>query len=234
MSNMRSFLVLAILTIGCSPTEKKNTLFAHHANNETVVIYLSNYGLDSVPEEIGELKKVKNLYITQDSAAGWTIYPPLSALQPTPPFRHLPDAITKLSALKNLSLVGLNLKTLPTDFGDLQQLDSLNLMLNKLTISNELEKLKKLKNLKYAVLTGNQVDTADINSLRKEKPDLIVKSGFEVAETIFILYDSDHHLVDKITNETFNTLIGKNNATISPAQKSINSEILIYTIINSA
>jgi hypothetical protein len=144
-----------------------------------VVIYLNNYGLDKVPREIGRLKKARSLYITQDSAGGWTIYPPLSALIKMPPFRELPDEITDLINLKTLSLVGLDLKRLPDDFDKLENLDSLNLFFNKLTISDELEKLKQLKNLKYLDVSGNMVDTADILELRKANPNLTIKSMLE-------------------------------------------------------
>lgn len=152
------------------------------ADKEAVVIYLSKYNLDSVPQEIGRLKKVKSLYITMDSITGWTIYPPLSALHQmseTPPFRQLPHEITELKNLKTLELVGLNLKTLPDNFGKLENLDSLNLILNKLTISNELGKLKKLKNLRYLALFGNKVHTVDINELKRENPNLVIDSELE-------------------------------------------------------
>ena len=117
-----------------------------------------------------------------DSTSGWTIYPPLSALQQMterPPFRQLPDEITELTNLKTLGLVGLDLKTLPDNFDKLENLDSLNLIFNKLTISNETEKLKKLKNLKYLALFGNRVDKVDIRELKRENPNLIIESGLE-------------------------------------------------------
>jgi Leucine-rich repeat (LRR) protein len=138
--------------------------------------------LDSVPSDIGKLRKVKSLYITKDSTNGWTIYPPLSALKQMadiPPFRQLPNEITELTSLQNLDLTGLDLKTLPDNFDRLQKLDSLNLTVNKLTISNEIEKIKKIKNLKYLGLFGNKVDTTDIRQLKKENPNLNIQSGLE-------------------------------------------------------
>ena len=176
-----SIIILTTLIISCSTTNREKYLFDGLTDKEVVVIYLSNYNLDSVPREIGRLKKVQNLYITMDST-GWTIYPPLSALQQraeAPPFRQLPDEITELIKLKTLGLVGLDLKTLPVNFGNLENLDSLNLALNKLTISNEVEKLNRLQNLKYLGLFGNRVDTVDIRELKRANPNLIIYNGPE-------------------------------------------------------
>jgi leucine-rich repeat protein SHOC2 len=170
-------LVLTAFLLGCTPTEKKNGLFDNLLDKETAVIYLSEYNLDSVPSEIGRLKKVKSLYITKDITGDWAIYPPLSEIQrmmEIPPFRQLPKELGELSSLRNLGLVGLDLKQLPNNFGQLQQLDSLNLTMNKLTISEEIGKLKDLKNLKYLALFGNKVDSTDISELRKVNPDLVL------------------------------------------------------------
>lgn len=175
-------ITLATFLVSCSQTDKRKGLFDNLANEEKVVIYLTKYHLDSIPSDIGKLKKVKSLYITKDSTNGWTIYPPLSALQQLnelPPFRQLPDEISNLSELENLNLTGLDLKTLPDNFNKLQKLNSLNLMFNKLTISKEIEKLKKLKNLKYLGLLGNRVDSADINELKRSNPNLTIDSGLE-------------------------------------------------------
>jgi hypothetical protein len=175
-------IILTTFLIGCSTTDKNQGLFDDLADKETVVIYLSKYNLDSVPSEIGKLKKVKSLFITKDSTSGWTIYPPLSALQrmtEVPPFRQLPNEITELTTLQNLVLAGLDLNTLPDNFDRLQELDSLNLFLNKLTISVEIEKLNKLKNLRYLGLYGNKIDTADLRELKRENPNLVIDSGIE-------------------------------------------------------
>jgi Leucine-rich repeat (LRR) protein len=175
-------ITLTIFSISCSTTDKKKGLFDDLTDKETVVIYLSKYNLDSVPKDIEKLGKAKNLYIANDGTNGWTVYPPLSALQQMteiPPFRQLPIEITELTNLQNLGLVGLNLKGLPDNFDKLQKLESLNLMMNKLTISKELEKFKRLRNLKYLGLFGNKVDTADINELKRVNPNLTIESGLE-------------------------------------------------------
>lgn len=175
-------LFLTILLISCSRTDKKHYLFERLEDKEIVTIYLSKYNLHSVPGEIGRLKKVRKLHITADSVSGWIIYPPMydphKSIE-TPPFRKLPNEITELSALKTLELIGLDLKTLPDDFGKLENLDTLNLMRNKLIISNELGKLKKLKKLNYLVLVGNKIDTVDIKELQRENPGLNINSGIE-------------------------------------------------------
>jgi Leucine-rich repeat (LRR) protein len=175
-------IILTTFLISCSTTDKKNGLFDDLADKEMVVIYLSNYNLDSVPKEISKLATAKYLYITKDSTNGWTVYPPLSALQQMteiPPFRQLPSEITELTNLQNLGLIGLDLKQLPDNFDKLQNLDSLNLVMNKLTISKEIEKLKGLKNLKYLGLFGNKYDTTDINTLKRANPNLFIDSGLE-------------------------------------------------------
>jgi Leucine-rich repeat (LRR) protein len=176
-------LLITTLLISCSTTEKNQYLFERLTDQETVTIYLSKYHLDSIPSEIGRLKKARKLYVTLDSSSGWTIYPPLSTFfqqrAEKPPFKLLPSEITELSNLKNLRLVELNLKQLPDDFGTLENLDSLDLTLNKLTISNELDKLMKLKKLKYLGLFGNSVEATDIEKLKKGNPDLTIVSGLD-------------------------------------------------------
>jgi hypothetical protein len=175
-------ITLTTFLMSCTATEKKKGLFDNLADREKVVIYLSRYNLDSIPSDIGKLKKAKSLYITNDSTGGWTVFPPLSVLQERtelPPFRQLPSQLTELTNLKKLGLVALNLKQLPDNFDSLQNLDSLNLSLNKLTISREITKLKNLKNLKHLGLWGNKVDTTDINELKKINPNLTIVSGLE-------------------------------------------------------
>lgn len=179
------FIKLTFLTIiiaGCSTTNKKKQLFDSLTDKETIVLFLSKYKLDGVPDEIGRLTNTKRLYITADSG-GYTIYPPLGTTspQPTNPTleERLPNEITQLTTLKYLGLVRLNLTTLPDDFGKLKDLDTLDLSLNRLTISNEIEKLKELKELKFLGLMGNVVDSADIVELKKGNPNLKIQTWIE-------------------------------------------------------
>lgn len=178
---MRILIVmLSILIIGCTSTGKEQYVFDSLKEKESVVIYLSKYSLDSVPAEIGRLQKARSLYISRDSAGGWTIHPPVSALEKmteTPPFRQLPDEISELTNLTSLTLVGLELSTLPANFQKLQNLDTLSLSFNKLTISRELDKLKGLRRLRYLELVGNRVNSADVNELQRSNPDLTVDTG---------------------------------------------------------
>lgn len=175
-------IILSVLLMSCSTTDQKKGMLDNLADKEVVVIYLSKYDLEHVPADIGKLTKAKSLSIRKDSATGWTIYPPLSARgqwKKTPPFRQLPEEITNLSELRKLSLPALDLTELPDDFAKLQKLDSLDLFMNKLTIANEVEKLKQLKKLKYLVLVGNDIDTADINELKRANLGLTINSGLE-------------------------------------------------------
>jgi len=166
---------------GCN-TRSGNRHFRTFYDQETVAIYLNKFKLDSIPAEIGKLAQVKRLSISKDSSDGWTIYPPLSALsmwRQKPPFRHLPDEITRLRNLHSLILVNLDLIDLPDNFDELDNLDSLDLGMNKLTISRELDVLKGLKNLKYLGLLGNAVTTTDIETLQKAIPGLIIDSDLD-------------------------------------------------------
>jgi hypothetical protein len=144
---------------------------------EDVEIYLNEYKLDSVPEDIEILKGVKRLYISKDSAEGWTFYPPLSALgqdKASPPFRYLPKQIAELTTLQSLTLVNLDLVTLPKDIDKLQNLDTLILFKNKLTISKEIEKLKGLKRLKYLGILGNDITANDLKVLEEYIPGISI------------------------------------------------------------
>jgi len=175
-------ILLTTILLSCSTTDKGN-LFDNLTDNETVVIYLRKYKLDHVPNEIGRLTSTKHLYITMDTV-GWTIYPPLGSLpQPTDSgpgqSQKLPNEITKLTNLKTLSLVRLRLKQLPDNFDQLKNLDSLDLMMNRLVIKDEIQKLKGLTSLKYIQLFGNVVDSVDIVELRENNPGLVIKTWIE-------------------------------------------------------
>nr|WP_091697722.1 hypothetical protein [Algoriphagus locisalis] len=178
---MKPFLILTFFTLffSCSTPDKGKSLFDDLVDKETVVINLIDYTLDSIPSEIGRLKKVQSLSIGNQRDTGWVAYPPLLARIEQPPFQQLPDEITELSDLKTLRLVGLDLNRLPDKFERLQKLDTLDLFFNKLTISDELEKLKKLENLTYLDIRGNKVDTADIRALKESNPHLTLRSGLE-------------------------------------------------------
>lgn len=168
-----SIYIISIFLLSCQA--RKTNVFESFQNKDDVEIYLSNYKLESVPKEIGLLKEAKRLYINSDTSKGWTIYPPLSSLgkdDSKPPFRHLPNEITNLINLQSLTLVNLDLVTLPDNISRLENLDTLILFMNKLTIANEIEKIKKLKKLKYLGILGNNITAEDLMELKKSNSDL--------------------------------------------------------------
>lgn len=179
---MKPLLILiSILFANCSSKKYDSNLFIDLAEKENVTIYLNEYKLDSIPAEIGRLTNAKRLYITSESS-GWTVYPPLSAIkQPNkkPLIPYLPSEICELKQLKSLGLVNLDLISLPDNFSNLQNLDSIDLSFNNLTLSNEIPKLIQLKNLKYLRLLGNKIDSASIRELEKHNPKLSINLWIE-------------------------------------------------------
>ena len=172
------FILIFLLTISCEP----NHVFKDLVNKEKVFIALDKYELDSIPKEIGKLKKAKELEIFNDSVEGWTIYPPLSAMDQridSPPFRALPEELLHLGGLKKLTLYGLDIKTLPNNLEKLKELEYLDLSMNKLTIGNEISKLKKLPKLKRLELFGNRINMLQIEKWRKENPEVKISYGEE-------------------------------------------------------
>ena len=173
-----STYIFVIFLFGCNPNNSK-TVFDPLKEKTDIEIYLSDYGLESVPQEIRILKNVKRLYIAKDSS-GWVIYPPLSALaqdKSTQPSRYLPNEISELSNLTSLTLVNLDLVSLPENIDRLEKLDTLILYMNKLTISNELEKLKRLRSLKYLGLLGNDLTANDLSELKRTIPGITINPG---------------------------------------------------------
>lgn len=173
MNKLLTLLVTPLLI--CMSCQTKNNLFEAHKNDEVVEIVLSNYGLEEIPGEIGTLKNVKQLTLLKDSSKGWVIYPPMSAFsnrELTPPFYSLPKEITELQQLESLTIIGLNIHSLPENFEKLENLKQLNLSLNKLTLSNEVEKIVRLKKLKTLSLFGNKIDSAGLRFIKQERPDI--------------------------------------------------------------
>lgn len=177
MKNL-ALVVILILVFSCKP----NHIFKDLENKEQVFIALDKYGLDNIPKEIGELKNAKEIEIYVDSVEGWTIYPPLSAMDQwidEPPFRTIPTELLTLDGLEKLTLIGLEIQTLPEDLNRLENLEYLDLSMNKLTVSKEISKLKKLKKLKYLELFGNRINMFEIEKWRKENPNIEIKYGEE-------------------------------------------------------
>ena len=173
-----TFLFILISTISCT----SNHVFKKLENEEKVFIALDKYGLESIPKDIGKLKKAKEIEIFNDSIEGWTVYPPLSAMDQwidKPPFTTIPSELMELDGLEKLTLYGLNIQTLPENLSRLENLEYLDLSMNKLTVSKEIPKLKKLQKLKYLELFGNRINMLDIENWRRENPNIEIKYGGE-------------------------------------------------------
>lgn len=175
---IHTLIAILIFIFSCEP----NHLFKELENQEQVFIELSKYGLDNIPKEVGQLKNAKKLEIYVDSLEGWTIYPPLSAMDQyidEPPFRTIPSELLELEGLEQLSLYDLDIKTLPEDLYRLENLEYLDLSMNKLTVSKEISKLKKLKKLKCVELFGNRINILELEKWRNENPNIQIKYGDE-------------------------------------------------------
>ena len=90
----------------------------------------------------------------------------------------LPKEISKLENLRVLNLTSLWITSLPDEFSQLENLDSLFLAMNGLKIDHEIEKLKKLPNLKYISILGNRLDTLQIKEWQIENPKLKIQYSF--------------------------------------------------------
>jgi Leucine-rich repeat (LRR) protein len=169
---------LISLLVSCG-SKKSKSIFQSFVGASDIEINLSDFKLDSVPNEIETLKGVRRLCITKEGTRGWTSYPPLSALGQSitePPFRYLPEEMANLTTLQSLTLVNLDLVTLPDNIDRLQNLDSLILFQNKLTISKEIGKLQRLKRLKYLGIIGNHVTANDLEQLQASIPGISINS----------------------------------------------------------
>jgi Leucine-rich repeat (LRR) protein len=181
---MRLIQILTLICViaGCATENSQSKLFHDLVDKKEATIVLRAYGLDSIPAEIGLLKDVESLTISLDSLNGWKVYPFVSAFDnriDSPPFKFLPKELATLAKLKRLVLYDLNISQLPDNFGDLENLEYLDLSMNKLTVSKEIDKLKKLKNLKYLGLFGNRIDTVVIQHWKAEHPRLQIDYQIE-------------------------------------------------------
>ncbi|MDP2948305.1 MAG: COR domain-containing protein [Chloroflexota bacterium] len=119
--------------------------------NHGTELNLSNLDLTELPESLGELSSLKNLY--------------LSANQLT----ELPESLGELSSLQHLDLSGNQLTELPESLGQLSSLQHLDLFDNRLTeLPESLGRLSSLKNLALAVnrLTALPESLGQLSSLQ--------------------------------------------------------------------
>ena len=70
--------------------------------------------------------------------------------------------------------MNLDIVSLPDNFDRLESLDTLILFMNQLTISNEIKKLKRLRQLKYLGLLGNNITASDIIELKISIPGITI------------------------------------------------------------
>lgn len=171
MQSIRISILILFLFQSCQDMDEP--YFNDLSNQESVKIVLADYDFDQVPPQILELTHVKELEIVADRK--WKVYPPVSFFEikeVSPPFKYLPDEITKLNKLTRLRVVDLDLRELPKGFPKLENLEELDLSFNKLQISNEINKLRALPKLRQLNVTGNLVDTVELQNWMKENQNL--------------------------------------------------------------
>lgn len=170
------FKTISILTLLTTAPSQAQELFGDLRYKEYVTIGLKDYNLERIPDEIGQLRNVKKLTISQKSDE-WTIFS-------ISPWDEYPDnpltvEIGKLTKLKVLSLYVLNLTSLPDEIVNLQSLDTLRLPGNHLDMSLEMDKLKQLPNLKFLDILGNKIDNKEIKVWLQENPNLYIEYALD-------------------------------------------------------
>ena len=104
--------------------------------NRLQCLYLDGNNLSELPAEIGDLKKLMVLKVSNNQLVG------------------LPTSIQKLNRLEWLYLVGNELTQLPAEIGDLNELKSLSVSGNPLTVDAIKVALKLEKRGLYTDVAG--------------------------------------------------------------------------------
>lgn len=154
----------------------------HAPKSGTKSLDLHNRELTAIPDSIFQLKELEYLHLGNDVV----LYPPLSALKNWEPKIHanrienLPEEISTLHNLKVLNLSGTGLRSLPSGFEKLQQLDSLDLSFNPdLELRNIKNQLATLRSLHYLEIEGIKQDSGSLAELRKKLTGVRIVDSIE-------------------------------------------------------
>ena len=106
-------------------------------NPNAEVLYLFRNGLDSIPEEIGLLKNLKELTVSSNNIT------------------YVPPVIGELTNLEKISLKSNKIKNIPSSFGNLKNLKDLELDNNEIVVLPET--ICDLENLETLSVTNNKL-----------------------------------------------------------------------------
>ncbi|MEM8940107.1 MAG: hypothetical protein AAGC64_12245 [Bacteroidota bacterium] len=173
---MKQLILSFFLTIMIQESDNHGVIFD---DPDSVTIILSELQSNEIPNSIWDSVHIKKLTIRKNRLTStWKTYPPLSWYETrelAPPFWELPNEIGSLKNLEYLYLVDLDINSLPETIAGLQKIKILNLSLNKLTLHNELEKFKQLKNLKDLKIMGNHYDSLEMKKFKKDFQHIDIK-----------------------------------------------------------
>jgi Leucine-rich repeat (LRR) protein len=151
---------------GGDMTYKPWTYHMAHKRIKDVAIYqrpwlvLERLGLSELPEEVFELTHLDELIVIDNLLTS------------------LPPEIRLLGSLTRICMFYNEISTLPAEIGELKNLTHLDLSCNKLEVLPA--ELKNLSQLKYLDLRYNMLPIAEEVLEQVDKPDLILKTYFEL------------------------------------------------------
>lgn len=150
-------LLLSIVTLSVSCKSHRNEL----------KIDLKDKKLTEIPNSVFENKNLTDLDLGSNEIV---FYPPLSVQldKNQNKISELPERISELTQLKKLILNSNKLTTLPYSIIKLENLEVLDLALNKdLNIINEIPKLNKLPKLRVLIITDTKLNSSDLNLIQE-------------------------------------------------------------------
>ena len=141
LSNLENFRTTVAASIPSS--------FSNLTNLKECYLVISNNSTTILPEDFGNLKKLRTLYLVGD-------------------FTKLPSSFSNLSSLVNLELMGAShLQELPDNFGNLANLENATIHGNFKVLPNSFTNLKKLKELTItSSLESLPANIGNLNELR--------------------------------------------------------------------